>query len=426
MEGTGKQAELLLNIDVYLLLGRILFHNGATVTNIVDSIEYLHRYFNKDDELHILVEYDAIIITDTNKKRFETKIDKARGFSTVNIQILQEISNFLKNLPEQILSPAAIWEKLLIIEKMTGSIRGCKAHLLLGFTAVTFGFLNNTDLWGALCIFPAAIVVSFCRTILLARNYNIFLVFLLALFAGEVVVCLLMSFVPTQTPLIAVVSLALPLVPGFPLINGGLDILRNRNTVGVDRIAYCVMMIVTLTIAVFIPVKLFSNAMHARFVWQLSDAWLLTTNCLAGGVGALALAITFNSPRQLLLLFFLGGLTARGLRTVGIVFFGVDMATAALCGTMAVTISSHFFLKRYNVRMATYSLVCILPMIPGYFFIHGISGLYVLSKLQAAEITFPFYASVTQDILHAVFIVLALLVGIIFPVLVMDGRNPKI
>ena len=76
MEGTGKQAELLLNIDVYLLLGRILFHNGATVTNIVDSIEYLHRYFNKDDELHILVEYDAIIITDTNKKRFETKLTR--------------------------------------------------------------------------------------------------------------------------------------------------------------------------------------------------------------------------------------------------------------------------------------------------------------------------------------------------------------
>jgi len=108
------------------------------------------------------------------------------------------------------------------------------------------------------------------------------------------------------------------------------------------------------------------------------------------------------------------------------VFFGFDMATAALCGTMAVTISSHFFLKRYNVRMATYSLVCILPMIPGYFFIHGISGLYVLSKLQTAEITFPFFASVTQDMLHAVFIVLALLVGIIFPVLVMDGRKPKI
>ncbi|MFA6075402.1 MAG: threonine/serine exporter family protein [Negativicutes bacterium] len=411
-------------MDVYLLLGRILFHNGATVKRIQQSIAYLHKYFG-EDQLHVLVEYDAIIITDINGDKFETKVDRAHGFSSVNIEAIVNVSKLLSSLEQQTVSAALVAEKLRKIDApKTGS--QLVNHVVFALAGVLFGLLNRGDWWFIAVVFPAALVVSVCKTALVERHFNLYVSTLVAATTGMLTACALISFVPTQTALLALISPLLPLVPGLPLINGGTDILRNHNSVGLARMAFAAMMVGVLVAAVCLPVALFPQLIAKTQLVIHSNGYYLVQDLILGGIGAVVIAKIFDAPKNLFLLFALGGALARGVRAVLLLYCGADNVTAAFCGALSVTILGYFLVKNSRLPISIYGVVCSVMLIPGFLLIAGLKDCFLLARLPVEAITLEFIAHTAQTLVRAFLIVAAILGGVMFPALLLDGRKPRI
>lgn len=418
---SGKKVS---HMDLYLMLGRILFHNGATVKRIQQSIACLHKRFG-EDQLHVLVAYDAIVITDINGNRYDTKIDRAHGFSSVNIGTIIAVSRLLDSLQTRMLAPQVLAQKLLQMDKPK-PVSAIIMHSVFALAGVLFGLLNRGDWWLIAVVFPAAFAVSVCKDSLLKRKFNLYISTLVAALAGMAVACALLVLVPTHTALLALVSPLLPLVPGVPFINGGTDILRNHNTVGLARIAYAAMMVGVLVAAVCLPVGLFPGLFTTTRLIVHGDWFYFAQDLLFGGIGAVVMAVIFRAPRNTYWLFAVGGALARGIRAILLLMFAADSVTAAFCGAAGVTILGYFIIRNSRLPISIYGVVCSTMLIPGFLLISGLKNCFVLAKLPVEQIQLLFMADTAQTLIRALLIVAAILGGVMFPALLLDGRKPRV
>ena len=65
-------------------------------------------------------------------------------------------------------------------------------------------------------------------------------------------------------------------------------------------------------------------------------------------------------------------------------------------------------------------------LIPGFLLISGLKDSFLLERLPVNEISLPFLADTAQTIIRAVLTVAAILGGVMFPALLLDGRKPRI
>ena len=426
MDGIAKivDPDKVLLMDVYLLLGRILFHNGATVKRIQQSIAYLHNYFG-EDKLHVLVAYDAIVITDINGSKYDTKIDRSHGFSSVNIEVIVKTSKLLSKLKTNPLTAQVVAAELQNIDRPIIETPWVN-HLVFALAGVLFGLLNHADWWLIVVVFPAALVISVCREKLLAHSFNLYVSTLVASLAGMAAACGLLSFVPTQTALLALVAPLLPQVPGVPFINGGTDILRNHNSVGLARIAFAAMMIGVLGAAVCVPVALFPELTAKTTLVLHGNLFYLCQDLILGGIGAVVMAKILKAPRDSFWLFALGGALARGVRAILLLYLAVDSVTATFCGALGVTVFGFFLVKKSRLPISIYGVVCSVMLIPGFLLISGLKDCFLLERLPIDAISLKFMAETAQTLTRAFLTVAAILGGVMFPALLLDGRKPRI
>ncbi len=412
-------------MDACLLLGRTMFHNGATVQRIVDSMNHLRERFG-GTEMHVLVAYDAIIVTDIRGSRFQTEIDQNRDFAGTNIGALMSIRRLLGSLGESHASLRDVRDRLLEIDakgSATGPVTQCA---VFGLTAVSFGVLNGGDAWTACAVFPSAVLIGWLRSTLMRRKFNLFAATLLATAPGITLSCVLVGLLPTATPLVAVIAPALTMIPGFPLVNGGIDILRNHNSVGLARIAFAAMLIGTLALAISAPTVVFFGTLRSLAPLVHSHAYLLARDCLAGCVAALLLGKIFNAPGKDLWVFGLGGAATVLTRTSCVLLLGADLVTATFLSAAAITVVTVVLSRRHLLPPALFAVICVLTMTPGFLMVSGLSDCFALSRMSAGEIPHELLASTVHTILRAGFIVFAMITGVVFPVLVLDGRSPRV
>jgi uncharacterized membrane protein YjjP (DUF1212 family) len=410
-------------VDIYLQVGRLLFQSGATVQRIIDSIGQVKKYLGGDD-IHVMIEYDGIIITDINNRKFHTRVETRRAFGGTNIAVLVAVSRLVRNIDRDRPSEAEIKEQLEKIANIEADVQGWLQHLTFGVVAVCFGVLNGADIFASAAIFPAGVILSAVKVRLLARNHNLFFATLIASLAGIGLSGLIAMHTPTTAALVAIIAVVLPLVPGFPMINAGVDILRNHNAVGLGRLAFAFMMIGILTMAVSVPLLFFSTLQHdpqtALNPWQVQ-----VIGVLSAAIGAAGLGLMFNVPYRYLGMIAIGALLARFTRTL-MMDYGTDMVSATFCGAVCASVVASMAAQRYHLPAAVFALISVLPMIPGFLAINGLNNLYILSRLPSDSITTGFLAVTAQTLLKAGFIIGALLTGVIFPVFLIDGRSLRI
>jgi uncharacterized membrane protein YjjB (DUF3815 family) len=159
------------------------------------------------------------------------------------------------------------------------------------------------------------------------------------------------------------VSAVLFLVPGFPLVTGGLDLAKLDFSAGVARLTYALMILTSAALAVWgvsIAVGL-SPDPEAGPV--LHSGLLLALRMVASFVGVLGFALMFNSPWRMALGAAVVGMVANTgrLYLVGEVAPQAAAAGAALLvGLLAAVIA-----PRLGVPRITVSVPAVVIMVPG-------------------------------------------------------------
>ena len=416
--------ELAEHVDLYLMLGRMLFQCGATTQRIIDSIQHLHDHLGTE-EIHVLVSYDAILITTTSGENFRTKIDQSRSFASVNITQLMEISRYLRGLKDRELNVSGVRGELERIRSMKGNFKLIPLLVAAGLTNVGFGFLNGGDTAALSIVFFSAIVIFMARHLLLGRGMNLYPATLLAVIAGGLVASAATRCGVTATPIAAFVCPILFLIPGTPMINGGMDVLRNHNAVGLSRMAFTIFMVLTISMGLAGAMAIIPLPTPTSHNIPLGLPLSVLLDGLFGAVAASGLAILTNAPWRTIPLFAVCGAASRLVRT-GMVALGIDPVASALMGTIACTIIAVLISQRSMVPRITLAVTGVLTLVPGFFIIRGLKGLFLLSRTMGNPPPGAEIVMTLQCVLAALFISVALIVGILFPLMILDRLNQRI
>ncbi len=416
----GESGRATGAVYLCLLLGRILLNFGATTQRNHDSIVCLARYLRCDVEM--LVSYDALLLTVSDgPATFRTRIDSSREVSGLNLLGLARISQVLRDLPRSKPSPEEL-EREFCTVRDKAPVHGVGSRALAaGCAGAGFCIVNGGDPSSWLCSFLVTAFIFAIRRPLAARNFNAHLTFFAIALGGSLLAGLLARVTQTATPAIALIAPVLFLVPGVPLINGGIDIVRNHVTIGIARVGYTLAVLVALSVGVGLSIRLLPSPTTPQF--SLPQAWEVVLVSIAGALAAGALACLNNGSFPHMALCALGGLAGRLVRAL-LTLGGVDLITASLVAVLCSTLLVGGLAERLRWPAVVLSVMAALPMVPGYF---AIGGLHSVLAFAAAKTPDPAQLAVgAQALARALFISVALVVGVIGPVVVLQHERQRV
>ena len=402
------ESAALSPLDLCVQLGRLLFRFGATAQRIQDCIGYLARHLGC--KVDMLVSYDALLITVNDGATLRTRIASSHGLAGLNLLGLVRINEWLRDLSCSQSSPAELQRTLSAIRDTPPSHRVTAQALAAGCAGAGFCIVNGGDPVSWVCSFVAAGFIFTLRRPLAARKLNVHLTLFAIALAGSLLAGVLGRITHTTTPAIALMAPLLFLVPGVPLITGGIDIVRNHVTIGLARLGFTLAVLVALCLGVALTIPLLPSRISPPF--SPPGPWEILLVSVAGALAAGALACLNNGDLPLMALCAAGGLTGRLVRGL-LNSSGLDLITASLLGVVCSTLLIMFIAKRLRWPAMVAAGVAALPMVPGYFAIDGLHSILSFSAAHAAD---PAQLSVGLHALsQALFISIALVVGVIGP-----------
>ncbi len=405
-------------VDLLLYLGRTLYRFGASAQRIIDSMQVLNRHLGGRD-VRILVNPDAIMVTTVAGAEYRTKIDTVPSTGTIDNGIVSEISSMLRSLTYQT-DHIRIRAELDRMNRDRGS-KGILSMMAVASVAMAaFGLLNGGDLSSVLVVLPATALSFLVYRAMGMRGWNYYVNVLAATLIGAISACLLARLGLTNATDVSLIVSVIFLIPGVQFINGGIEIVRNHNLLGLSRL---IMVVVTLAIIAFgttVAIALFPVPTQGPLVPVLLWPDSIAYDALLGAIAAFGFGALFHTPRYPLLACALCGAIGRASRLI-LVNGGADIALATLISVSFITVLALLFASRLRVPEIVISVSAALTMIPGYFGIKFIEGVFAMEQ-HGSSVTVSELLGTVQVGLQTLFIAAAMVAGVIFPLMILRGR----
>jgi uncharacterized membrane protein YjjP (DUF1212 family) len=414
----GEDVEVSHPVNVCVLLGRTLFNFGATAQRIQESVACLARHLGC--KLDMLISYDSLLMAVDDGAQVKTRIDSSQRAASLNLTGLSRVGDWLRQLPHSRSSPAELEQELAELRHAPHRHHWSTLTLAAGCAGLAFCIANGGDPISWFCSFVASSFIFLIRRPLASRKMNIHLTIFAIALAGSFLAALLGRMTHTSTPAIALLAPLLFLVPGTPLITGGIDIIRSHVTVGVARIGFALALLTALILGVGLTLPMVPAQISPPF--SLPGAWQLIMVSVAGALAAGALACLNNADGRLIGLCAMGGLTARVVREI-LGLSGIDVITGSLLGVVCSTVLIGFVSRQFRWPAMVAAGIAALPMVPGYFAIDGLHSLLSFSAARTPDLAQ--LSGGLHSFSRAVFISVALIVGVIGPtILRQDDKEP--
>ncbi len=408
-------------VDLVLYLGRTLYRFGASSQRIIDSMQVLNRHLGGMD-LRILINPDAIMITTVSGAEYRTKIDKVPSTGTIDHTIVSEISSMLHTLTPET-DHTKIRAELDRMNRDRGS-RGIVPMMIVTAVAMAaFGLLNGGDLSSILVVLPATALSYLVFRLLGRQGWNYYLNVLAATMVGAISACALAQTGVTNATDVALVVSVIFLIPGVQLINGGIEIVRNHNLVGLSRLIMVSLTLAIIAFGITAAIAIFPIPSQGILVPVISWPGSIGYDALLGAVAAFGFGALFHTPRYPLLACAVCGAVGRASRLV-LVEGGADIALATLASVSLITVMALVFARRFRVPEIVIAVSAALTMIPGYFGIKFIEGVFAMEQ-HGGSVTIAELLGTVQMGLQTLFIAVAMVAGVIFPLMILRSKHPR-
>jgi len=284
--------------------------------------------------------------------------------------------------------------------------------------AVLFGVQH---LLSAALIFGSAAVGAVLRRMLARYSTNIFLQpFIAALVAGVVGALAVRYQLSSSLRLIAV-SPCMVLVPGPHFLNGVLDLIRGRITLGAARLIYALLVVAAISAGLLLGLALLGVSLPVDPPGRALPLW---HDVIAGGVAVACFSVFFSSPLKMLPWPMAVGAVAHALRWVALTALGVSLPAGAFVACLMVGAIITPVSRRWQMPFAAIGFASVVSMMPGIYMFRMASGFLQLAN--SSQRTWELMGATLAAGSIALLVIVAMSFGLIVPKLIIDSIIEKV
>jgi uncharacterized membrane protein YjjP (DUF1212 family) len=201
------------------------------------------------------------------------------------------------------------------------------------------------------------------------------------------------------------------LVPGPHILNGAIDLVRTRITLGVARLVYAALIMLMICAGLLLGLAADPTPL------PISTAAVpvpLAADIVAAGCAVAAFGTFFSLPWRLLPLPIAVGMLAHAARWALLSLAGAHVAAGALAACFLVGMIIAPIVDRLRLPFAALAFSAVVSMMPGVYLFHAASALLALVTI-GEHAPVALLSSVVANSTTAFLIILAMTFGLILP-----------
>lgn len=263
------------------------------------------------------------------------------------------------------------------IEHKPANYSAWKLGLASAFACGAFTFLLGGGWVEMLFAFFGAGVGMFLRKKLMEQKVTLFANLCLSVAAAGFVYIVLMKLAEwlggvSEVHQAGYICSMLFVIPGFPIITGGIDLAKLDLRSGLERLTYAGLVVLMATLTGWVMAMLF-HYVPADFVeLEIDTPMKILFRALASFVGVYGFSYLFNSTRRMALTAGLIGMVANTLRLELIDFTDIPVSLAAFLAALTAGLLASAIKKKIGYPRITVTIPSIVIMVPGMFLYKGI------------------------------------------------------
>lgn len=263
------------------------------------------------------------------------------------------------------------------LQDIPANYKAWQLGLAAAFACCAFTFLLGGGAVEMICAFFGAGVGNLIRKKLLERHITLFANVAAGVAAACCAYVLLIKLAELTLGISDVhqagyVCSMLFVIPGFPLITGGIDLSKLDLRSGLERLTYALLIIIVATLTGWITAVAFSFSPSELSGPELSPIMMLLLRLAASFCGVYGFSLMFNSTQKMALTAGIIGMLANTLRLELIDFTGIPVSAAAFIGTMSAGLMASAVKSFIGFPRITLTVPSIVIMVPGMYMYKGI------------------------------------------------------